>query len=73
MDADRCISCDEIIPEGRQACPLCEHQANVPRDAWSEISDILRKYKIPYTTHYDDTDKHIQINLTILNYCEEGE
>lgn len=23
-DADRCICCGEIIPEGRQVCPECE-------------------------------------------------
>lgn len=23
-DADRCVSCGEIIPEGRQVCPQCE-------------------------------------------------
>lgn len=72
MDADRCVSCGEIIPEGRQVCILCEHRANKSRDAWSEISDILKKYKIPYTTHFEAMNKHIQINLTIPNYCEEG-
>ena len=24
MDADRCVMCGEIIPEGRQVCPNCE-------------------------------------------------
>lgn len=23
-DADRCVCCGEIIPEGRQVCPQCE-------------------------------------------------
>ena len=23
-DADRCVCCGEIIPEGRQICPQCE-------------------------------------------------
>ena len=24
MDADRCVSCGAVIPEGRQVCPMCE-------------------------------------------------
>ena len=23
-----CVSCGEIIPEGRQVCPICENKAN---------------------------------------------
>lgn len=26
-NADRCISCGEIIPEGRWVCPTCERKA----------------------------------------------
>ena len=26
-DADRCVCCGEIIPEGRQVCPDCEDRA----------------------------------------------
>ena len=25
MDANRCVCCGEIIPEGRQICYRCEH------------------------------------------------
>lgn len=31
-DADRCICCGEIIPEGRQVCPQCENGANKNRE-----------------------------------------
>ena len=24
MDAERCVYCDAIIPEGRMVCPICE-------------------------------------------------
>ena len=27
MDADRCMICGAIIPEGRQVCPMCEQLA----------------------------------------------
>lgn len=26
MDADRCLWCDEIIPEGIMVCPTCEQK-----------------------------------------------
>ena len=25
-DADRCVCCGEIVPEGRQICPQCERK-----------------------------------------------
>lgn len=25
-DADRCVCCGEIVPEGRQICPQCEQK-----------------------------------------------
>ena len=32
-DANRCVCCGEIIPEGRQTCILCEQKSN-PDNAW---------------------------------------
>ena len=29
MDADRCVSCGAVIPEGRQVCPKCGTCAHV--------------------------------------------
>lgn len=26
MDAEKCIYCHEIIPEGRDVCSICEHK-----------------------------------------------
>lgn len=57
----------------------------ISKEIWKEISDILKRYKIPYTTHYESRDiqrvmeypdltvqdKHIQINLVIPNYFED--
>lgn len=54
----------------------------INKEVWKEISDILKKHKIPYTSNYSsrDTpktmkqqdlkvvDKNIQINLTVLDY-----
>ena len=91
MDANRCVCCGDIIPEGRMTCPMCEQgktrmDNNITKDIWKQIRGVLEKYKIPYTTHYtkrdveqvmekppiEVSDKHIQINLTIPNYFEEG-
>lgn len=26
MDAERCVSCGRVIPEGRMICPICEQK-----------------------------------------------
>lgn len=44
---------------------------NVSKEIWKEINNILAKYKIPYTTHWENEDKHIQINLVISNFFED--
>ena len=58
---------------------------NITKAQWKEISDILNKYKIPYTMNFRRRDvqrameqpdlvvmdKHIQINLVIPNYYNE--
>ena len=58
---------------------------NISKEIWKEICDILGKYKIPYTSHYESRDiqkameypdvtvqdKYIQINLVIPDYFEE--
>ena len=57
----------------------------ISKDIWKEILDVLKKYKIPYTTHYEHRDVqkameysdvtvhdlHIQINLVIPDYFED--
>lgn len=53
----------------------------ISKAIWKEILAILSKYKIPYTTHYENKvypktskeiwNKHIQINLEIPDYFQE--
>ena len=31
VDAERCVMCGEIIPEGRQVCPVCEKNGGPSR------------------------------------------
>lgn len=44
----------------------------ITKEIWKEIQGVLNKYKIPYTVHYENDDKHIQINLVIPDYFEES-
>lgn len=64
----------------------------ITKEIWKEISNILTKHKISYTTHFEERktsvtkslsinneaeydtvqDKHIQINLVIPDFFEEG-
>lgn len=58
---------------------------NISKEIWKEVLDVLKKHRIPYTTHYESRDvqrameyadvtvqdKHIQINLVIPDYFEE--
>lgn len=56
---------------------------NISEEIWIEILRLLKKYEIPYTSHYESRDvqkaieypdvitvqdKHIQINLIIPDY-----
>ena len=58
---------------------------NISKEEWKEISDVLKKHNISYTTHYESRDiqksmeysdvtvqdKYIHINLVLLDYFEE--
>jgi hypothetical protein len=60
------------------------NRIDISKEGWKEISAVLAKYKIPYTTHYEEitgemeysdkviTNKHIQIHLVLRDYFEEG-
>lgn len=47
------------------------NRIDISKETWKEISDILKKYKLPYTTHYEGENKHIQINLVIPNFFKD--
>lgn len=44
---------------------------DISKEEWKEILEVLQKYNIPYTTHYDNEDKHIQIDLVIPKFYKE--
>ena len=35
-DADRCVCCGEIVPEGRMVCPQCEYKTKESKNERSE-------------------------------------
>ena len=41
-DADRCVCCGEIVPEGRQICPSCERKRYIY--TIPDIPPSLNKY-----------------------------
>ncbi len=47
-NTDRCICCGEIIPEGRQVCPMCDpeprgYQWTPPKKRWRDkIREAIR-------------------------------
>lgn len=41
-DADRCVCCGEIVPEGRQVCPQCEIKLQSKPDVGAKDRRRLR-------------------------------
>lgn len=41
-DADRCVCCGEIVPEGRMVCPQCEFELQ-SKSTIGEVLDIEKK------------------------------
>ena len=57
----------------------------ISKHAWKELLVVLKKWQIPYTTHYEHrdvqrameypdvtvSDKHVAINLVVPDYFED--
>ena len=43
MSENRCLMCNEIIPEGRMVCPLCEQ--NIVNDEYNPKMLARNKYE----------------------------
>lgn len=43
MNDNRCIFCGEIIPEGRQVCPICEKDLEACRNLSEFIHRVERR------------------------------
>ena len=58
-DADRCVCCGEIVPEGRQICPQCERKRYIY--TIPNIQDMLVKHD--YRDVKIDTNTIVTIDL----------
>lgn len=41
---DTCVICGEVIPEGRQVCPMCEYRMLNMRQTAIPTPDLLTKF-----------------------------
>ncbi len=48
---DHCLMCGEIIPEGRQVCPVCEGKYNGTDDSNSQAVFLSQKIGKPDPRH----------------------
>ena len=46
MNEERCVSCGEIIPEGRQVCPNCERKAKK-----KQIEEMAEEINMAFETY----------------------
>lgn len=47
MSDNRCVYCGEIIPEGRQVCPICERLQTETTKA-EKFNNVLDNWIIPF-------------------------
>lgn len=73
---NKCVCCNEIIPEGRQVCPNCERKEVIMRDTLMTLEDIKNKVveqfsegqEIYMKLNEDDRALNIKIKVKILKY-----
>ena len=41
---DTCVICGEVIPEGRQVCPICEHRILYTSQPAIPAPDLLTRF-----------------------------
>ena len=52
-DADRCVCCGEIVPEGRMVCPQCEDHKEIKCPRCGNHSGFYTKGS--FTQYYNST------------------
>ena len=43
-EPERCISCNAIIPEGRQVCPNCLSKGNIEKKEKKKLTKMILKF-----------------------------
>lgn len=58
MDAERCICCGAIIPEGRMTCPMCEQKemkyGSILQSQDATVEEVKEAYEWLFTTAEND-------------------
>lgn len=42
------------------------------RKEWLQFKKILSEFQIPYTVHYDEENKYVDIFITVKNYFDDA-
>lgn len=76
MSENRCVCCDEIIPEGNQACWSCEHSvehhSNIPSDKQIRIADLIAEIlEIDFPQSSEEFTEEIYADF-ISNHLDEA-
>lgn len=67
MADNRCVVCGEIIPEGRQVCPLCEKKTD--RKYWLRVTEIQNKQTLKGLKSYGQILEE-NTSMTVLDRLE---
>lgn len=65
-DADRCVCCGEIVPEGRQVCPQCEVELQSKPDVGAVLGI---EEKIDENLISEDWIKFYKVCLALYELC----
>ena len=57
MDAERCMYCRKIIPEGRMICPMCEYKLTKLGAILQNKNMTEEEIQEAYDSLYDDIEK----------------
>ena len=63
MTAEFCVCCGEMIPEGRQVCPDCEHKVTQNKDAIRFFKTQIKRSKINLQGAQDRGDSKATANI----------
>ena len=74
-NADRCISCGEIIPEGWQVCPKCEERVSTATHdvkIRKEYYDSVAQGDKPFEVRYNDRNYKVGDKLVMREVDASG-
>ena len=66
-NADHCVSCGAIIPEGRMVCPMCE---NDRREIKMSLIEKLQTIKVRKQADKDTIAEVINLLIALTEYNE---